>query len=821
MHFRYREVGYGTSFHLLESVRESATSPGPAQLCLNEIAVDVGGACWGVANEERRVLDHHFVGGGLPPSAASAVLLNAARIERWVETLKARGISDIWLVTHQEPDFDGDCARFLARQIIEGEISHERLGKIAAKTNWFLPDLRELEPALRWPILLAAFSAYVDHARPLQCPRHLQLHSVLYAAHARGRPLREAAMEFFSSARQAIEERGLNPLCDALFEDVSQFRPELQLLRNDLDAYQRDVARARRLFVLVDEAGSPFASWFEQVARTPFFQSSGEIAPVHRNPPGFRKTKCEAIFITDPESILFKAWAREDRQNSVAGEGFTFTGVCYSHGLNGSASGGSPRYIFALDPERAGRANLYSLWTRLQEAEFRVGSVRDNLPDSRDDFAGRQVGRDPWYDGNAYAATIVDTPWGGTRLKDSDGERWAGKQPDTVEFIVREHLELAWFHPAREVAIHDIPTDGRDAKVKTTWSLGAPSLPSLNSSALRFASIELAPGVSAQVRSIAGQIGRQLWLVIEEPGVSTVPTDFDERHCLTLSHAIIVWNRRGLVVAWCDELGRAQMNELSSGMEELAAISQETHAFLRAANGRLAGVPERNGGDTSHPTTEHIQSGERLLQKVVRFKLRATRPEAHFFRLFLGATRYDEVIASAHSISLQVATVKVERSTEKSAAEVKQSVAAIQLIQSKVEWVEIFLVAVYSVYLIHYLGNDFHFAHGYVGWSIIIGSGIAATLAAVKLKPWEHGGGAHHADVPDANAHDAKPHDPKAPDGLERVIVAVGGKLTRLVHTWRGFLLCVLLLLAVYLGTGFLFFHTPTSPTALPGNAAH
>jgi len=44
-------------------------------------------------------------------------------------------------------------------------------------------------------------------------------------------------------------------------------------------------------------------------------------------------------------------------------------------------------------------------------------------------------------------------------------------------------------------------------------------------------------------------------------------------------------------------------------------------------------------------------------------------------------------------------------------------------------------VAVYSVYLVYYLGHSFDFPGDYVGWCIVGGSGLAAILAVWLLRP--------------------------------------------------------------------------------------
>ena len=56
-------------------------------------------------------------------------------------------------------------------------------------------------------------------------------------------------------------------------------------------------------------------------------------------------------------------------------------------------------------------------------------------------------------------------------------------------------------------------------------------------------------------------------------------------------------------------------------------------------------------------------------------------------------------------------------------------------LHAKVEWVEVFIVAVYFAELVHIVGGSL-FEHSYVGWSALIGSTGAMTLALLVLRPW-------------------------------------------------------------------------------------
>jgi hypothetical protein len=57
-------------------------------------------------------------------------------------------------------------------------------------------------------------------------------------------------------------------------------------------------------------------------------------------------------------------------------------------------------------------------------------------------------------------------------------------------------------------------------------------------------------------------------------------------------------------------------------------------------------------------------------------------------------------------------------------------------LHAKVEWVEVFIVAVYFAELIHIVGGALPFQHSFVGWSALICSFGAMTTALIILRPW-------------------------------------------------------------------------------------
>src|ERR1700726_4189680 len=220
--FYYRCVGFGTRF-------ESAAglSPGfersrahPGHLHDNELAADVGSECV-FDPDGLRVLDHHFRSSDAGPSASALVLQYAGQVRAWGESL---GENPVWLITHQTPDFDAYCSLYLARKILEGEITPVPVPEC---WDWFNPAPALWPSSQRWVMLLAAYASAVDHCKTFRCPAEKRIHAVLYAALKRGRELGPGAVSFFEAVRETIEQRGLNPLFDSLFDQRSEFGPEL------------------------------------------------------------------------------------------------------------------------------------------------------------------------------------------------------------------------------------------------------------------------------------------------------------------------------------------------------------------------------------------------------------------------------------------------------------------------------------------------------------------------------------------------------------------------------------------------------------------
>lgn len=610
------------------------------RLFANEIAVDVGGCCLQIDGVGSLILDHHFRPSAADvrvPESAAAAVIDRNRVEAIRERLAT--FSTVWIVTHSTPDFDALCSVYLVYCCLKGE------------------DL-----TAPWAQQLADYASAVDQCRKRPVPRAQTLHSVLYASLKRKRDMRDLknVVSFFGEARQRIVENGLNPNFDALFDETGPFTPELRLLRHEEESYQRDMLRARKSIVVLQQAVG-FA-WYANVCRAPLLGPELNVLPPHDHPGAAASCRlAEGIFLRDPECLLFKEWVRDDLENSGMGKGFTFTAIAYSGGRPGSLTN-TTDYFIAIDPERACGAHLYNVWARLQQAEILArqphGSVAavgagDVATAGKprlgyEGRAGKHAGlfTDPWFDGVNYRCTIVATPNAGTEIR---GGVDAGLTDDDVIKTVRAEVEDSVFDgDASVLDFGTVAEGGREGyppvrSIKVQDAVEEP----LGQRCYRFVQVRLSSRVTADGNPrLAEQVGQRVWPFLEAKGVRTVPADFRERHLILMPSAIVVWNRRGIAVAhWGAEAETAGsiVVELRGGLEKTAGIAKLTRALVE----ELA--------EDDRPPPDELRSrqelGQEVLRQIVQIKLAAAMPEGLALRRFLEASNFHDVLDSIDALN--------------------------------------------------------------------------------------------------------------------------------------------------------------------------
>ena len=758
MNFKYRYVEFGTRFVATEGQRSTADEA-PERIFENELALDVGGTCWGIDGENRTIIDHHFFWPERFPSAAAAVLHRAESLAQRFASPQPHPASvgggstlaqptDIWLVTHRQPDFDAFSSMYLARSILDGSLPSNGWAELGLRSDgwrrtrqeieWYHPRVSPFDRQRRWAVLLASCASCVDNCRPLSAPRHRALHSVLYAALLRGRNyLSESsgAIPFFNEVRQALcdEDKDLNPLFDSVLEQSEMFSPELKFLDRQTAAYEQDIKRARRTVVYLQRWDKEFSDWYSTATATPLVSSEANGLVVNHNhllPAGDRRQQADGIFLRDPECLLFKEWVRNDVDNSSMGQGFLFSAVAYSDSRP-AAKVNTSAYFFALDPELAGQRHLYNLWARLQAGELAAlaqhpPQITDDPPRCRPGYeerAGETFGQlfdDPWFDGANYECSIVVAPSRGTAI--GPPGRAADLTDDPIAQIVERELELSFLRG--DIRTQDFPTSGGrrepiSCAVEAIDALQGRT-PRPERGAYRFGYVELDEDVDILQGNIGEQVGRLLWRLIDFDGGTGVPTDFLQRHLICKHSWVAVWSRQGIVLA-----AKRSAQEKVAGVErlfrELANLAAETESLIH-----------RDPSDAA--TVAEIES---LIRRSALAKHELSLPDGHIVRRFFDASRLDELLSTLRDMSA-AAVDRRQAATDRQRLEEQRNLAGkmdanlhrVAMIQSVVHFIEYLVAITYSVELweAFFGGPGGHAEAGHFHWQLFIPAGLGLAL---------------------------------------------------------------------------------------------
>jgi hypothetical protein len=763
MIFRYRYVGFGTTFESRAGDRPSRDAAS-SWLYENEIALDVGSTCWDTDGEILPIIDHHFQRKDQFPSASVAVLHKAALI---TEKFAEQNCDSIWLVSHHQPDFDAFCSMYLVRWILEHSLSQNSLAlfPIPADFDWFRPKLQPIPVVSRWPFLLASYASHVDNGRRIACSRPRALHSILYAALQRGRDYQSVdsgATEFFDDVRQAIQEKQLNPLYDSVLEGSTRFQPELVMLESEVEAYQRDVERARKSIVHLQKGSLPFHEFFTSAERVSLLDSDLNPVSPHISSPQEAREHADAIALKDPECLLFKEWARLDIENSSMGMGFTFTAVAYSGGRSNNGVNQCD-YFFALDPERANGRHLYGLWARLEAAEVQAmhqpvhAALKTELEEmerAAEHTTRRTTARlgferraaeygalfsDPWFDGSNYAGTIIATPNRGTFI-DSAGKR-TDLLDDPIMEIVRKELEYSTFTSPLDVQDLAATSALQDGS-KQTFEVGQRCLPP-KEGYFRLAKVALNEGVDIFSGKAAEQIGETLWRTLYPENNGGTPTDFLTRHLVLSSEWLGIWSRRGIVIAYKPN-GRhramvvekcfQKMVSLAKSVEQFIHPTEEAIECARASLKPVGKQAQRQKNLEKHKQIHKIvETGEQLTRDASQLTHELTLPDNRLLSRFFEALGLRELLAALRDLNLAAA----DKDRQSVLIEYAETVTSVQV---KLELLEVLIFTVYGAELGHMLMPEHEHSGWWVQGGFVLGGALLGfILGAIILKPdWDH-----------------------------------------------------------------------------------
>jgi hypothetical protein len=509
----------------------------------------------------------------------------------------------------------------------------------------------------------------------------------------------------------------LNPLIDDIFEGDSTYAPELSLLDGERERYSRDLNKARKTMVTVQ--AEPFGEWFSTVKNTALRTKDDQLDPVHLSPkkPGKEgppvTRSFDGIFVRDPESLLFKHWARADTENTRLKRGFTFMAIAYSQGRAAHpASDNTSDYWFTLDQERCGSGHLYNVWAQLEFAEGSILPKRDQTK-PRKGFEIRGCGGDPWWDGSNCHATLVATPNAATRIQ-SNLPASGDLADDAVAQLVSKELEFGAFGGATMPAwIKDFSTDptGTDGEPKPCRIGDATAHDLADGPYYRVAYVPLILA-RGTLRDVSTHIGSKLWPLLERANVGTTPADFESRHLFCYRDRVVVWNRNGLAIAFIpsDKIS----GEAGTNSDEVDPIVNEyldpTRTFVEIRR-NIQTLASRDGNDNNllnFNGTGRSTIGE-LQRKAAKLQLDAALPQALPLRRLFEAMRIDELLTTLAALESQ----EVSEAEKKRDNQLQITLAA---------------VAIDGILLAYMQVEHLEFARAGYFWTIVILSAISPFL---------------------------------------------------------------------------------------------
>ncbi|NDY73835.1 hypothetical protein DO021_18890 [Desulfobacter hydrogenophilus] len=334
----------------------------------NQIYLDVGNKI------QTGILDHHQVQTGPKQYKCAAqivvdqpnLILGAVEINPYKKSLPVN------IVLHRNPDFDCCASAYLASELIKNGELPEGAELLADYTAQVDAGFKMLDPGqMKTPfVALLSLSNYISRIRPKTGDHNS---SVL-----------GEGMNIMKILTQSLV-RGTDP-------DSSQ----------SLDWTQEPLST---LFSLVRKDYAQYRKNFQRTSATAFEVLS--LPLFKRGMSGIGMA--DALFIKDYNSMLFKYWARSDKEHSPGGNGFIMT-LATKNDITIIATDPNTEYFLPYLGQVLEKEEVY---TRLEKEgkDSRIYGPQGNMKKIRFHY-----NNDPWYDGRGHDFTIIQNPSCGTVL---------------------------------------------------------------------------------------------------------------------------------------------------------------------------------------------------------------------------------------------------------------------------------------------------------------------------------------------------------------------------------------------------------------------
>ena len=237
-------------------------------------------------------------------------------------------------------------------------------------------------------------------------------------------------------------------------------------------------------------------------------------------------------------------------------------------------------------------------------------------------------------------------------------------------------------------------------------------------------------------------------IVLDQPGEGTNPGDdgFNAERALRLmSRYFIGWmlahhqRRHGEMVA-------AEMRACVAKMGVGAGANAESE------EAPLTHEAKQEHENKQQIALQHEAKARRLSRELADFEASAAFPSVSlrhavniWYRLCQrgegATTALKRARMSAARLDLLLSRAVQEKMTEATT----HNVEVVAHVQKNVEWLEIFIIAVYAIEFVHNVGHEWHFGEAYMQWSMILAPMLVGAGAFMLLEPHKLGSHTNHS----------------------------------------------------------------------------
>jgi hypothetical protein len=245
------------------------------------------------------------------------------------------------------------------------------------------------------------------------------------------------------------------------------------------------------------------------------------------------------------------------------------------------------------------------------------------------------------------------------------------------------------------------------------------------------------------------QIAETLWQVLYPDLPGATPPDFVGVHMVVSASCVGVWGDRGIAIAQKQDFAAGvsapdrQASELRADFAGIVSMARDVDR-LSARWARISTEMSADGGVTGPAgrllDTEGLKSivatSEELTRRSAQIKHTLTLPDHDLFRRFYDAINIDQLSATLRELSHSASEHLRQHELAVQASLMESRADAVARVQSKLEWLEVFVVGFLAVGIIDVITRHIDLSNQVEDALVLLGGPLFIGFTAWVLKPW-------------------------------------------------------------------------------------